>query len=415
MRRSSKFGNLILLVGGYGAGQGSIFLAQTWLIATSRLDLVAFFGLHFTMVTLGTIIVDAGSTTILARHVASIEASEPGSSEIWGWYSSITALRLLVAGLVSVCAYIASSSGYFNEATVHFVIASVPAFLIWAFNLSGLLDGLRRSGLSGTSAALPSLVCAGALIIAAHTDGADIGYYVGTGLSLGYLCAVVLQLAFAASVGRQPTFVPPSKEFLRQAAVDGFSYLGATLPGQLYFRFQLQLCSAVLGVDATAIFMYIKQFFIAIAQFIGFVRRIEFPNLVVEVAKDAYNRLALILKIQRAGTILSVVLTVLLAIAGILSSLFAPKIFQQVGTIAALFSPVVALNSLALALNQGLAAQGSFRAMMATNVFAISLGALICTLLVGPLGVSGLLVADGIVDLAGVLTIVLLLTFRKRN
>lgn len=329
----SKLANLALLVGGYGVGQGSIFLVQTWLIATGRLDLVAFLGLHLTTATLGLIVVDAGATTILARHVARIEEEQCSSDEVWLWYSSITVIRLAVASLIAGVILLMSRSAIFPPATVHFALASLPAFFIWAFNFAGVLDGRRKSGLSGATAALPNLVSVGALLLVSETGGADLGYCVGAALSIGQLCAVLLQLAFVTASGQRPALISPSGSDLKEAAVDGLAFLAATLPGQIYFRFQLQLSNAMLGTEATAFFMYIKQLFVAVAQLIGFIRRIEFPSLVVTLKRDTRFPLKLMLTSQKTGTIVALGLTLVLGFGGVFVYICAPEIFQRVGLI----------------------------------------------------------------------------------
>ncbi len=48
-----------MLIGGFGLGQGSLFLAQTWLIARGDIVLLADFGICFSFATLGTMVVEA--------------------------------------------------------------------------------------------------------------------------------------------------------------------------------------------------------------------------------------------------------------------------------------------------------------------------------------------------------------------
>lgn len=400
---SRKMMNLALLVGGYGAGQGSILLAQTWLIAIGRLDLVAYFGLHFAMATLGVILVDAGSVTILARHVATIEADGRSRPEIWRWYSSITALRLLIAVLIALAISTAWLVELLPGASLAYAVAAAPVFVFWAFNLSGLLDGLKLSGISGATAALPSMASVAGLVMVALLPELEPGYVLGSALSVGYLLAICVQFACVAAAGHRFMPVVPVLSFCRQAAWDGLSYLGATLPGQLYFRLQLQLCHALLGTDATAIFLYLKQIFVGVAQLIGFVRRVEFPVLVEQLRSN--SALYLMLKIQRNGTILSVVLSVLMLICGTIIGFTVNGIFGQVGMMAAVLSPMLIANSFSLALNQGLAALGRFRTMMAANMLAVMGGMVTALALVEHVGVAGLFLADAAIELVAIVTI----------
>ena len=72
--------NVVLLVGGYGLGQGAIFVVQTWLVARGAFELLSSFGTLFSFAMLSIFLIDAGSTTTLARRIAGL-ADDDASDE----------------------------------------------------------------------------------------------------------------------------------------------------------------------------------------------------------------------------------------------------------------------------------------------------------------------------------------------
>ena len=75
--------NLVLLMSGFGLGQGSIFLAQTVLVANHEVSLLARFGTHFSFAMLGIITVEAGSLTVLARQANQLIRENSGEKAVW--------------------------------------------------------------------------------------------------------------------------------------------------------------------------------------------------------------------------------------------------------------------------------------------------------------------------------------------
>src|SRR5580704_4440101 len=92
--------NVGLLIGGFGIGQGAIFAVQTWLVAQGELVLLAQFGAHFSFAVLGTLFVDAGSMTVLARHVAHLSGKPGASEEISRIFWETSAFRAVLALLI---------------------------------------------------------------------------------------------------------------------------------------------------------------------------------------------------------------------------------------------------------------------------------------------------------------------------
>ena len=66
--------NALLLIGSFGMGHGSLFLAQTWLLAKGELSFLGLFGASFALITLPPLPADWGGVVLLARP----PLSDPG-------------------------------------------------------------------------------------------------------------------------------------------------------------------------------------------------------------------------------------------------------------------------------------------------------------------------------------------------
>jgi len=397
--------NVILLVAGYGMGQGALFLAQTWLLADGALDLLGVFGTHFSFAMLSVIVVECGSVTILARHAALATDPATTSASLWRSYFNSTVVRLLVAvATIAVSIFILSLTDA-SEFSWSFAAFSLPALLFWALNAAGFLDGLRLSGISGISSSIAYISCAIGLVLSRH-HGADAfsGMVLGCAFSIGYVLTVLVQFLFLRWAGVRFTFVSPTLEGVLSTARDGAAMLGSTLPGQLTFRAQILICTSALGTPATALLIYVKQIVVALIQLVGFIRRAEFPRLVTTLHEaPAPDLLGKILSIQRLGTFASVGLGTALALSGTVIFFVSPSDnWNQMGLLLVLFSLSVPISAMLLGLTQGLAALGRFGSLLVRSVSASVVGIVASYALVNPLGLSAFAVAEIAAGIAGI-------------
>lgn len=369
----SRWRNAALLIGGYIAGQGAIFAIQTVLLAQEQLHLLATFGLAFSFAILGSLIVDFGALTVLARETAHA-GGEP--QQVWGRYWSITACRLVigvaVAGLAGGYALLADDA--FSGA---YAAWALPAALLWSFNAAGILDGLRLSGVNGLTGSAPYLSSALALAGVVDAAPAVSGSVLGGALTAGYALTLIGQCVALSRAGRPPRFVRPTARDVVAMGRDGWAVLLGTLPGQLYLRYQLFLASAVLGPAGTALFLYAKQVSTACAQVIGFLRRAEFPDLVVRLATVRGDLARTVLDAQRAGTLLGVAGAVALVLGGTAGTLWLAGSLGDAATATAMFGPVVLAGALSAAFMQGLQATGRYAVAAAVVVVSVGAGAAI--------------------------------------
>jgi hypothetical protein len=367
--------NLALLIGGFGVGQGSIFLAQTWLLAQGHLDLIALFGTHFSFAILFILIVDWGGITVLARQTAISATTAEPERQVWQAYWQISAFRLMLAlVLAGSVAALALAAGH--PFTAAYALFASPALLIWAFNATGIMDGLRISGLGGLAGMPPYILSGLALFLCADAPLAQAGAWLGGALSVGYGLSLIMQISVLRTTRYRPRWIAPRAGTIRQSGAAGLGALWTVLPGQLYFRIQLVLAAVFLGPAAVAVLVYAKQIVSGFSQVIAFMRRIEFPDLVARLGNGASFPLTEILRVQRRGTTAAIVSAALIAAIGAAVHFrFEGAVAEASGAVA-IFAPTILSGALALSCIQGLNALGLYARAAFTMLASIALGSL---------------------------------------
>lgn len=372
----SRRTNLLLLVAGFGLGQGSLFVSQTWLIWNGDLALLGLFGFHLMLLVLVSQIVDWGGLVILARTALLDDEGLYGWDEVLANYWALCVVRIFVAIVFIIAAIIYLI--YTNDGfSFFYILLSILSLIVWAFNLSGLLDGLRLSGLAGLAIPIPYLVSAVALDYSSSLTRNNAGALLGMAFLLGIVLAVVTQWIVILRKGVSMRIIWPSEELVKNMAKEGALYLAAFLPGQVLLRAQVVLSNIILGIEVSGLFIYGKQIINMVNQMVAFVRRVEFPRLVneLEVAKGGY--IFLLSKIQLHGLLLGVISGLILWIAPLLVHPIIPYSFIEASRTVSMLAPVLISGVIFSVLNQGLIGMGAFpSAAIATNlvtVVAISL------------------------------------------
>jgi len=416
--RGDKIGrmlNVALLVAGYGFGQGSIFLAQSWLVARGQLELLALFGTHFAFAIFGILVVEAGSLTLLARHAASLEHGEETAAVLWRTFWETSVVRVVLAALVIAAALAFAAFGAAHPFSRDYVLWAAPAFLLWAVNAAGFLDGLKLSGISGISGSCPYAASAVALVLARNADPAQAGALLGGALSAGYALTLVLQFAALRLAGWRPLLLRPTRRGVVSAARDGLALLAATLPGQVYYRLQLLISSAWLGPAPTALLVYLKQIVSAAAQLISFFRRVEFPALVRRLAADEASPIATIWDVQMRGTLAAGAATGLMILTGGALAMYGTGVAGELGGYLAVFALTVGTSAIFLAFSQGLAALGRFGALFRCSLVSTFVGLTASLALAHKAGVYGFAIADLLLSLASIAAVMVSLRRVRRG
>lgn len=363
--------NVALLISSYAAGQGAIFAVQTLLVAQEKLPLLAAFGSAFSFAMLASLLIDFGALTVLARETAHAEGIE---EHIWSSYWSVTGFRLAIAVGVAALALAHAGLGA-DEFSLNYTLWALPSVLLWSFNASGVLDGLRLGGISGLTASLPYLCSALALSATIEASPAVAGAVLGGALTAGYVLTLVGQYTALRIASHAPQFVRPAAGQMLTLGRDAGTVLLTTLPGQLYFRYQLLLANFALGPAGAALFIYAKQIATAFAQVVGFVQRVEFPDLVARLTNIRGDSAALVLNVRSAGTLVGGVGTAVMTAGGLTGYLLLPAPLSAAALAVAMFGPVVVAGAIVTALVQHLQAGRQYAAAATAMAVAVGVGA----------------------------------------
>ncbi len=383
-----------LLVGGFGVGQGSIFAAQTWLVARGEFDLLAAFGTHFSFAILGTLFVDAGSITVLARHVARLSSGHTTTKDISRIFWETTLFRLSLATVIVfgglVYAVVYTAEGFSRS----YLISCSPAFLLWACNAAGVLDGLKRSGLSGITGSIAFVASAVGLIFARHASPEVAGAILGGALSLGNLLTVLAQWIALVKQGWTPGVPSITRSGMVRSVKDGIAMLFGILPGQLYFRFQLLLSATFLGAETTALLLYAKQIVSAVTQIIGFVLRVEFPGLVERFSRPGEHNLRAIFGAQKMAVFVAVSSTISVFGVGVLMEFAEGLNFSKAAFLVILFSPTVGTISFMWIVAQAIAALSRYTVLAIIIAIFVAVGMVVSYALLATYGVYAFVAGD---------------------
>ena len=386
--------NLGMLIGGFGLGQGSIFLVQTWLVAKGETEMLALFGTHFSFAILGIVAVEAGSLTILSAQIARQIHAGGAVSSIWRGYWETTIFRATVAILLIAAGIAALAFWPLPGFSANYLAWSLPALLIWAFNAAGFLDGLQKSGVSGLTGSIAYVASAVALFLVRDLTPAQAGAWTGAAFSLGYALTILAQFTALIVAGWRPVWIMPSRAGIRRAFVEEGSMLAGLLPGQLYFRAQLAIAALALGHNATAVLVYAKQIVGAASQIAGFARRVEFPQLVQAVTGNPALGPGATIWIQRSSLAIAAAFALLIALAALLVMTVATGFAGEAWGFLAIFCVTVLTESVGQALVQGLFARSRYHAAAIARILAVAIAVVFGYVFVSSFGVRVFVLSD---------------------
>jgi len=382
-----------------GIGQGTVFAAQTWLLAQGRFALLSTFSAHYAVSTLAVLVVDSGASTILARETARTGMGAAG--DIWSTFSETSLFRSLLAGAVGAAAA-AYALGVTPDAfSRNYLLFCLPGWLIWSCNGGGLLDGLKLSGLGGLCGAITYAASAGALLLGPPEPTASAGVMLGGAFSIGCGLTVAAQWAALTSAGQPPRLRRVTAAGLRRAARDGVALLFQLLPGQLNSRGALLLSAAYLGAETTAVFAYVKQLIIALATIIVFLLRIDFPALVQKLSLREHQSFLGIFSAQKITLYCSLIMTLGAVVIALAASAAPASNFSRAASLLLLFAPTVLTASLSMMLVQGLAALGAYLPMARIVTLSAVLGITASYVFIDVFGIYALLAGELLFHFAG--------------
>jgi hypothetical protein len=390
----STITNIGLLLGGFGLGQGAIFVAQTWLVAIGDYRFLAAFGTHFLFAVLGTFVVDAGSITTLARHAAALPRDPASQQRLWQIFWNTATFRMATALTLAVTTVVYAFSPLADGFSRSYALLVAPAFLFFAGNAAGMLDGLKFSGISGICGAFPYASSAFALVLARYPSPETAGAVLGAAFSGGCLLAVAAHWIVLARFGWQPRRSTATVRGFLTAAREGGAMLGVLLPGQLYGRAQLVLSTTYLGAETTALFLYVKQVVSGVIQVIAFVQRVEFPALVKRLSIPDEGLFRAVVGAQKLMATAGALATVTVLAVGLAVACWPESRFGAVAPLLSAFSSTILTMTALLMVAQSLAAAGAYEGLAIDNVIFNAMGVATSLLFLNRFGVYAFLAGD---------------------
>lgn len=301
-----KYLNLTLLALGFGLGQGSLFLANTYLYWSGHYQLVADFGSANALVTLVIFVGDWGGTTYLAA--ASVSSDEDKSAD--RKYGALSVFRIILAiAYVAVLVLIWRGKG---GLLTSYLVASAPGIVAQALSPVGLLDGRARSGLAGLSQALPFVAVAIVMPFCTPLKPDTAGSILGAITTLSSVVCIALQVRLA-----RVKLAEFRQGFdLRRivtVAVEATPYMLTPLPGHILFRGQIYLANAYLPEATLALFIYARQIIGVGYQAAGFYLRVDLRDFALWLLKARPSALQVL---TQAGAVrLALALTIAILVA----------------------------------------------------------------------------------------------------
>lgn len=401
LHRSPRLANVAMLVAGLGMGQGTIFAAQTWLVAKGRLELLSWFVTHYSLAMFAIILVEGGSSALIARHMVQLSGGQLRKDEFWQVVSNTMAVRLVMAVLVSLGAAIYALQLADDSFSRAYILFGLPALLLWAGNPVGLLDGLKLSGISGVTGAAAYAACAAGLALAPDGSPVLAGTILGSAFSLGYLVTVATQWAVLRSYGWSPHFHRVTMRDFGRSARDFSALLFQLVPGQAILRVQLLLSTNFLGAEITALFAYVKQLIGMAGMIVTIVLRVEFPRLVQVLTETRRRSLRLVLASQKAALCCALALTLgAIAVAG-LGLAFPHYRISAVAPMLLPYAPSILTMALSLTTMQALVALGAYGALARTTAISAAVGIVFSAVFVNLLQVYAFLIGEVVFHLVG--------------
>lgn len=397
-RRAMNMGGLLA---GFGLGQGSLFAAQTWLLATGEIAFMGQFAIINTMVLLAYQGIDLGGLVILARHVAT---EDHAGHDIPTLFWSFSAVRIIIAFLLTVMGliWLAVNPTSFNS---NYTAMAIPGLILLAVSPGGILDGHNMSGWTGATWALPFVASAIALPFGLAMSPRGAGMLLGGALSLGAILAVIVQYGLLHWHGFTVPYRQPKAAAMREGGQEALLYLVGWLPGQLSFRAQVGAAAALLGLDAAALFVYAKQIIMIATRFLVFARRVEYPALVKQLTNPQHI-VRKVVSIQKVSLLMGVLGAVIFAIFGLLMDFAFPLKLHGAGLVIATFAPIILTASVYATFSQACYAAKRTYISARTAVMAdvINLGLLFA--LAPFIGMPGIALAEGIGHIFGVMLLI---------
>lgn len=348
---SKKFLNVAGLAIGFALGQGITFLTQTYLLAQGHAELIGELAVGLGIVTLAQWLADLGGLHLMCgRH------KQP--QFIWSAICGRFCVSILLVMAIPLC------TTWVTTPFAQGIISSGRfVAIIWAFNLTGLLDGAHRSGKAGLVSFGPWLLANVATICVVPQMSFFTGQIVGMGFVVGAVATVMLHFFLARDIIsiRKPS-LSSVLWYLQHGSTCALTHATSLTYNRILLFFVYATCDPI----TTGSFALTRSIISSLQQAISFVRRVEYPDLVASEVRGLQSTI----RMQRS----SISTAALAAIAVLCSYPVAHHLlderFHDVLRLVAIFVATLPFWSLSSALGQQFLAKRRTR----VNFFVTLLG-----------------------------------------
>ena len=264
-QKLEKFGHLTGIVFGFALGQGAALVLHLYLTGLGHAAFVGELCVGMGVITIVQSTSDLGGLFLMSdRNLQGLDRRVASANLVRLVFAVILVLVVpfatrwldspLASGIVDTGKYVA---------------------LIWALNLTGVLDGLGKSYVAGPFACGPWLFSTVAAFFVAPSDTYSAGVSIGVAYVVGAAVTVIIHYVIA----KRMYLCSPAWDEIRTFAVNGFLYTSLSFVSLIYGRVLLFLVYSKLDGVITGYFALTRSLLSGLQQLITFVRRIEFPDL----------------------------------------------------------------------------------------------------------------------------------------
>jgi hypothetical protein len=403
--------NFVGLVAAYGLGQGSVFLAQTWLLGTGEQRLLDTFSVCITGVVLAFYIVDWSSPVTLVSGM--LNSRYAAYSNVLFWSCSV--VRLAVCAMLTLAAIL---STYFLADAQYirfYAFGAGVGIIATAFNGIGVLDGLRLSRWSGLFSAFPFVASAATIPFVVHLSHEVAAFWLGLAFSAGSVLSVAGQHLVISRAGTKLVPISVRRKWILRSFKEGGAFLLGWLPGQIFYRSQVLFCASLVVGTSVGEFLYAKQIIVGVSQLLFFLRRVEFPDL-IDSSRKVRVRVRDVLLYQKASTASAVAATLLSAILALLALAVAPPQFKQATWLVLAMIPTLLTNHVSSAMAQGGLAQRRYNSTASANIISIGIiGIALSWFAAKEWGVYGLIFVEPLTHILNALLMIYIIYSSNRS
>lgn len=383
--------NLFVLLSTFLFGHGSIFLAQTFLIQSGYTDRVADFGLAYSFFVFSIFLIETSTIQVLARMCIQNDKKLDAVSHSFLY---VIGFRVIVATIyiVSIRYIFSNLDSQFSEA---FLVSVIGSIILICIHPSGMLDGIGRVGVNGVILAGQNITISVCLLITRDAAAVEAARVIGYSVSLYYLLVMVIVHFYLVSLGLRYPIADLKREEFFEVFYELLRMIFAVGPGQILQRFQMVLGTVYLATEVMAAYVYVRQGLSFISQVLGFIRRVEFPDVVSSVKDLRGTGLAIKCLAVQKYSIVAAILIFALVECFLVSPVsdFFPE-FDAVFSILLVASFLILSEAMSSSLMFGFIAKGLTGAAAKIRIFIVVSVAMAAYLLTPLFGVLGLLLPE---------------------